>query len=123
MPAGVSQKLTKSLYSERGLRKLLQGLGDAAAGSGHAAIFCNRGVNYEKWSGLLFFSGLSLEVGVHLVAGPARTQAQRSMTAARSTGHCSNLSQKHSGVGLIGDLYAFGGARAANELQQSEVKG
>ncbi len=42
MAAGVSQKLTKSLYSERGLRKLLQGLGDAAAGSGYAAIFCNR---------------------------------------------------------------------------------
>ena len=72
--------------------------------------------------GPLVFSGLSLEVGVNLVAGPARMQAQRSMTAVRSTGHCSNLSQKHSGVGLIGDLYAFGGARAANELQQGEVK-
>ena len=80
-------------------------------------------LNTKNSRASLFFSGLSLEVGVHVVGGPARTQAQRSMTAARSTGHCSNLSQKHSGVGLNGDLYAFGGARAANELQQSEVKG
>lgn len=120
MAAGVSQKLTKSLYSERGLRKLLQGLGDAAAGSGYAAIFCNR-VTYKK--GPLFLSGLRLETGVHVVAGPARTQAQRSMTAARSTGHCRNLSQKYSGAWLNDDLCAFGRASAANELQHGEVKG
>ena len=40
MAAGVSQQLAEPLYGERRLRELVEGVGDAGAGIGGAAVLC-----------------------------------------------------------------------------------